>query len=273
MADTFGGITIPLDPAFAEPGGLGTVPGGVPGQAAIPAQVSTDPTLGVLMAYLVAWLNTDAAALAAWQVAGIGPGTRPVEVVRFADPNDETTTFEPDRLPALYCWRAGGKYEWLAEDWETEQGTIKLLWVLPNVMPEDQQDRAPFVNGMQKAIYTGFSRGRTPSWVVPRDTDPLAATEGSYLGSWLQACTAYPVLDAWRLTTVRVKAIDDSPAPGVWRALEITMTVREKLTVDVTDALRFAITSPTNGDDMTITNPATGAVLAEGYLSGTPVSD
>lgn len=273
MADTFGGITIPLDPAFAVPGSPGVVPGGTAEQTAIPEQVSTDPTLGVLMAFLVAWLNNDSAALEAWQVAGISPGDKPVTVVRFADPEDETTTFEPDRLPALYCWRAGGKYEWIAEDWETEQATIKLLWVLPNVMPEDQQDRSPFANGMSKAIYLGFSRGRTPSWVVPEDVDPLAATQGSYLGSYLQACTAYPELASWRTTTVRVKAIDDSPQPGVWRAIEFTMTLREKLTVDITDPLRFALTSATNGVDMKITNPDTGAVLVEGYLAGTPVSD
>lgn len=270
MADTFGAITIPLDPAFANPHGQGA--------PATTFQLldspSTDPTLGVLLAFLVAWLNKDQNAQAAWNTVGIDPAHPPVQVVRFADPRDVTTTFEPDRLPALYAWRDPGTFEQLADDWETELSTVKILWILPIVMPEDQQLRRPFFNGLAKTVYLALSRGRTPSWVVIGDTDTLAPTQGSWVGTFLQTVNEPGYyLQGWRPTTVTIKPIDGSTEPGIWPAVEFTLQLREKLTVDITDPLRFAPTSALNGDDMTIVNPATDVVQVEGYLAGTPVVD
>jgi hypothetical protein len=194
-------------------------------------------------------------------------------VVRFADPNDPTTTFEPDRLPAMYAWRKGGKYEGLADDWDVENVTIKVLWILPNPLPEEQTLRAPFVNGLQKAVYVGLRRARTPSWVVPNDPDPLAATQGSWLGTWLQSVTPPEyLLQSWEMTFVKSEPIDNEP-PGRWRAIEFTIALQEKYTINIDDPIRFAPINPENGVDMSIDNAATGVTQAEGYLAGTPVGD
>lgn len=259
MADTFGANQLPL-----QPGPLTS-----PGAQATP-QPAQDRTLGTILDFTRAFLITDQNATSAWGIVGLDPAHPPI--VALFTYNPDHYGLQSESLPALFGWRDGGKFEWIAEDWETEVVTIKLLWVLPLVLDEDQQRRDPFGDAFIKAVYTAFSRGRTPSWVVSGDEDPLAATHGSFLGTYLHACTAYPECISWKPRMLATETVDGKPA-GHFAAFELTLQLREKLTVDIDDESRFQPTSADNGDDLTIVNPATGEVQVEGYLAGTPVVD
>lgn len=259
MPDTFGSNEIPLKPGPLTAPGSGAKPE--------PAQ---DRTLGVILDFVRAFLITDQNATSAWGIVGLDPAHPPIVALVTYDPNKYG--MQSESLPALFGWRPGGKFEWIAEDWETELVTIKLLWVLPLVQVEDQQRRDPFGDAFIKAVYAAFSRGRTPGWVVPDDDDPLAETQGSFLGTFLHACTAYPECLSWKTQLLATETIDGKPA-GHFDSFELTLQLREKLTVDIEDPARFQPTSAGNGVDATIVNPATGDVQVEGYLAGTPVVD
>ena len=248
MSDTFGLATIPLSPPQA-------------------GQPTTDPTIQMLLDFFTAFLNDDQNATAAWQIQGVAPSTQPVMGKFPYDP--EVNLFHASTLPALYLWRESGKEEWLADDYMVEESTCKMLWVFPLANPENQAARVSFASGLCKALNVAMERGRTPSWVVPNDPDPVAATQGSFLGTYLGAWSCW--FDNWRRTHVIERGIDGS-MKQTYVAVELMMTLTEQWSPDITDPSRSSATSALNGVDAIVEN-ATGTPMAEGHLAGTPVVD
>lgn len=247
MPDTFGAIEVPVQPGTQQP--------------------LADPALSSLLSFLHKALCADQAFSLAWTAPGVDPAHPPI-VKTFPDnPGEEWLAIRSDCFPALFGWCERGETDWIAEDYEVETVHCKLLWVLPVVEPELQRVRMQLGRAFFKAVYVSLSRGRTPSWVVPGDTDPMAATAGSFLGTtmgWLQV----PWVKSWKRTHVEAKSLDGSPA-GIYPAFEIDIEWLEKQTLD--DTIDTVPTDTLVGADLTIANGATGVVQNEGYLAVTPL--
>ena len=229
----------------------------------------SDPALMVLLSYLKAFLTTDQNASLAWQVKGVSPSNPPVLGIFPWDP--EENLFNANNLPALFLWREDGTDEWMADDYFVTSDTLKMLWVFPGPgTPENQAIRVPFANGIGKAIKVAIERGRTPSWKQPDDDDPVAETEGSFLGKYLGGWSLFDT--RWRRTHVVEKSRDGNRTYGTYPAIEIQWTLMESWDQNIDNPARTAPTSATNGVDFTTTT-STGATSNEGYLANTPKVD
>lgn len=155
--DLWGGVQIP---SVAQPKGT---PAG-------------DPTLGVILDFLFAWLVTDGNATAAW--APVYPASPPIKQRYQHNPAD--VVFNTTALPALYMWRENATQDRFGDDWLRETTQVKALWVFPLQGDQEQQRlRVSFVNTLAKAIAVGIERGRTPSYIIPGDLERRARREGS----------------------------------------------------------------------------------------------
>lgn len=161
MADKFGGLTLPVpltDPLIG------------------------DPAIYYLGHYLAAVLN--ARGQGAWKKimlpnAAVGVVVPVVKAVHFHDPNDGQLN-EAD-LPALYVIRGEPSGEIWADEWEIERSTVTVKWVLPTSAQEVIGKAHPFANAITKLIRAAIEAGRHPSYVIPGDVDPIAATTGSFV--------------------------------------------------------------------------------------------
>lgn len=242
MADSFGAVRVPLvAPATGEAVG--------------------DPMLTVLLAFLKAFLQTDGGATAAWNASGIAPTLPVVKTVNANDPSKTDQVFNTNDLGALYLWRAGGgdgsKFEWMAEDWRVEETKLKLLWIPPMVKREISNVRNNIFNGIAKAIDIAIERGRTPSYRIAGDPDPAAATQGSvfYDAAGLMFIELSGQKDA-EITVINT----DGSRGHVYSALEMTITIQEKVDYDLT---RY---TPDTATEVTLTTP-TGFVVEHEILT------
>ena len=236
MPDAFGAVPVPLVP---------------------PAQGDAvgDPALSAMLAFFKAFLVADQNVTALWNASGVAPGAPPVIGTFPFDPMDATHVFNENTLPALFMWRDSSTDEQAGEDWEVETTQCKLLWVFPVAAQIVQTARAPFVNAMAKAIKVAVNRARTPGYVMPGDTDRLAATQGSIFHT--PAGLLYASVS--RHKTARV-AVEMVTAPGQrptpprsYRGLEVTIEIKELLTYGLD---RFATISATNGTYVSLYNAA-----------------
>ena len=223
--DQWGLLSIPLQPPTAA-------------QAAGEAQ--GDPCLWIYLQFLKAFLQTDAQATALWTAAGIAPGQVVVNAIRAHGPGDDDgepfglglTTKD---LPCLYMWRHGGgdssSVEQIAEDWRVETSQVRLLWVFPDAVVGIQRGRQSFTNALAKCIDDAIERGRTPSFVVPGDPDPLAPS----LGSFVHTFTDVYAINAthWGPARVRINTVgprDEGAAASFQKpALEMRFELKENL--------------------------------------------
>lgn len=250
MPDTFGVDQLPVLPTNVEP---------------------LDVAVGAMLEFVQKLLNDDQAFALAWRTQGIDPAHPPIVKTYCDDPNDIELPIRADTFPALFGWREGGDTDWVAADYEIQKARCKLLWVLPITSAETQRLRAQLYDKFFKAVYNGLSRGRTPSWIVAGDTDPVAASQGSFLGTtmgWLQV----PWVKSWRRVHVEASTTDGTPK-GHFPAVEIVIEWLEKQTVDIDDPSRFAPTDTVVGVTATIQNPTTGVTQDEGFLAETPTVD
>jgi hypothetical protein len=155
----------------------------------------SDPALDKLLAFLKATINARAAT--AWNVVATQPGGAMPVVGTFAhDPKD--FVFNDKRLPALFLFREDATTEQIADDYEIARTNLTLLWVPPDGNPEALARRSPFVNAIDKVVSAAMSLARDPSWVDAGDTDPLAATQGSFV--WMRA-------GLWRAGQVTARSV------------------------------------------------------------------
>lgn len=241
----------------------GPVPADKWGPLAIPALAPTagqapgDPALTYLLGFLKAFLQDDANVTAAWTLAGVAP-TLPIVKSAFAhDPNEGA--FNEASLPALYGRRSEMlPPEQIADGIRTRVSTITLLWVFPPATQATQAVRRPIMNAIAHAVDLAVERGRTPSFVVPGDTDPNATLLGSNVWTWM----AFWQL---RMGAARPAKVDVpvKTAKGIetnrYDALQITLSLEEDLSIDMRryDALK--------GLDLRLENDA-GDVLAEDLI-------
>lgn len=215
LGDKYGAIHLPL----AAPPAGGAV---------------TDPLLDVLLAFLKAWLATDGMASAAW--ASVLPSSTPVNATWPRDPRKGG--FNERDLPALYAFRpdtADTDVYQMSDDFRVTEVLLTLLWVFPAAPQEKQWPREPFINGLVKAVDTAIERGRTPSFQVPYDTDPLAPTQGSLF----YGAAGVSKIELRKARPVKVVLVMNDAKPRTYAAVEMKIFVQELFEFDLNDPLRF----------------------------------
>jgi hypothetical protein len=251
--DVWGGLPIPTDAGPQISFGQ------------MPAFPAGDPALKYILDFLYAWLVVDGNITAAWASTGIPTnalsaggqqiGYPPVKKLFAYDPTK--LLINETSLPSLWLWRAnGGDSEWLADDWLVERSVLKLLWVWPEATAENQVKRDSFLNALAKTIQVGLERGRTPSFNVPGDTDPISKFQGSSF--WLYAGFMSLVWKRWRPAKV-VITLDDGP-PRVYYGMEGQIELAENLAYGLN---RFAVSG---GAYAQIIDAGSGTILDQGPL-------
>ena len=168
MTDTVGALSLPV----AAPAD--------PDAAALAA--TGDPLRRILGDFLQAAIRDGCQA--AWAV--IGGGTNVCERVEVNDPTDNT--FVTSKLPCLAMFRDDREPltpVQLADEIRYHQGKVVALWIPPVAPQKPRAVREPFFRAVTAAIDTAIRRGRTPSYKVTGDTDPLTATQGSLVERYL----------------------------------------------------------------------------------------
>ncbi len=213
--DSFGPVAIPL----VAPSALGLLPSGKP-------VTPGDPALAVLADFLTTYLQTDANATAQWNVAGVAPGQPVVTEWVVGRPDDKGYNLDVKILPAIFVFRDGSKMEWLGDDWGIDRSVVKIQWVLRQAKPNQQAPRLPMANAIAKVVQDGIELGRTPSWVVPGDSDPLAASQGSLFSTTAGFVSLW--MTAWKPFVVRVVDVDSRRSED-FPAVEMTFEMVERL--------------------------------------------
>jgi hypothetical protein len=215
----------------------------VPTQPAPDGEAQGDPALWIYLQFLKAFLQTDRQVTALWAASGMAPGAVVVNAIRAHNPGDDQSStpglgLTTKDLPALYMWRkdeAGATtVEQIAEDWRIATSEVRLLWVFPEMANTGiQRTRATFVDALAKCIDTAIELGRTPSFVVPGDPDPLAATIGSFVHTFTEVYSLNTL--QWGASRVRITTIGergDASATVVKPALEMRFDLKENLVKD-----------------------------------------
>ena len=230
MADLYGGTAIPL-----------AVPA--------PADVFSDPTIQVTLAFLKAFLQADANATAMWNASGVAPGIPVVRSIVATDPSQSDQMFRTNDLPALYMWRGDeqSRIEQVADSWRVETSMLKLLWIPPTTKREISTNRNNIFNGIAKACDIALERCRTPGFTYSGDTDPRSATLGSNIHDITRAVRMR--LDGWKGVDIQLINADGSRGER-YSALEMHVYLEEKLEPDTTRA-----TQALGGVQITITAP------------------
>lgn len=230
MADRYGATAVPLvAPASVD-------------------EAVSDPLLTLMLAFLKAFLQTDAGATVAWNAAGIAPTIPVVRTTHDSDPSRTDQMFRTNDLPALYMWRNAdrSRVENIADCWRVETSHLKLLWIPPLAKREIADRRGNIFNGIGKAIDIAIERGRAPGFVVVGDPDPKAATQGSNVHTFTSVVRIH--WDGWKNADISVIHADGSRGES-YSALEGLITIEEKLDVDIS---RYR---PNGGTQLTIKAP------------------
>lgn len=166
MSDLYGPLELP-------------VPAPVAGAAA------GDPLLDILLEALKAVINAETKT--AWQA--VYKTSHPNETerlpVRFTFPQDPrklASTFNSNKLPALYAWRLNNpRHVTISQGKWWRQSVIAVMWVMPPAVRDDVLIRDAFGNAIDAAVHKFLANERHPAWVRSGDTHGDAATRGSIL--------------------------------------------------------------------------------------------
>lgn len=142
-----------------------------------------DPSLTRLGLFLAAYLFDQAADAVAQAV----PSDAPVRTVNTFDPREGN--FTKNQLPGLYLFREDQEFEREAEDYLTSKSKLTVFWLQPQSDQVRTSKRSSLSNLIGKVVAKAINVGRTPSYLVAGDTDPIAATLGSLLRTQLDAWT------------------------------------------------------------------------------------
>jgi hypothetical protein len=148
------------------------------GSTSLPATVTTpagDLGLGFLGAYLQAVMNAHLAG--AW--AAVAPLKEPVRSVFYEEP--KAAIWTEDDLPALFLYRGEAIGEQWADEWLVQRTALTAQWIFPPDVPYGQARRAPFVTAVHRSLFVAIELGRHPAYVAAGDTDPTAATRGTFV--------------------------------------------------------------------------------------------
>ena len=233
-------VGLPVFTGPADQWGLIAIPANPPPDG----EALGDPGLWIYLRFLKAYVDTDAGATALWTALGMAPGFPVVNAIRAYEPGDDDAQpgghgLTSKDLPALYMWRTGGSdstsVEYIAEDWLVSTSEVRLLWVFPlEANNAIQRRRATFVDALAKIVTVAIERGRTPSFVVPGDPDPNAATIGSFVHTFTQVMALN--VTRWGGSRVRITMTGergDAAPTFVLPALEMRLELQENLVKDI----------------------------------------
>lgn len=208
------------------------------GNVEVPVTTSApvgDPLLAVLGSFFKAVLNAKASA--AW--GNVDPGHECVREVFTHDPNE--ASFNDNKLPALYIHRQSiGMAKWIGQDIRIRPSQIAMSWVPPDAPDPKFILRDAFLNAVSSVIeHTLEFEGRDASWVVPGDTDPLAATSGSLLWTFAKVHTLVARQVRHVPLIIREQADEGARSNsgkviGVYRRVEVLFDVEERIEQDIT---------------------------------------
>lgn len=183
-----------------------------------------DRALDAIASYLQATLVAQLGA--SWR--SIAPGNELVAETFTIDPADAMVN--PGQLPALFVWRGPVSFSREAEDYLTARTAVNITWLLWWDGPLKRERYLPFQGQLMLAVHAMLTRGRHPSWVVPGDATPGAATRGSVLVQ--QAGLVEPIRD------MRSQSVDVALDPGKtgtpvrYKALALTVPIAERMARD-----------------------------------------
>ena len=209
-------------------------------------RIQGDPALQFTLGFLFAYLVLDNNAQGPWQAQTgyplVGAPGAPPGLSLFAH-NPVEDVFSVSYLPALYLFRddkAGGEIVHEADDWEVEESTWTLLWVMPSPASgqDVQRQYRQYANQVVKACAAALSIGLTPSWVMPGDTDPGCHFRGSYLGFFTNVMRQR--ITGWKRTKIASKP-SNMGAVLEFPAVEMKMLVREKTQADLRAPMYFPL--------------------------------
>lgn len=255
----------------------------IPTQPAPDGEAQGDPALWIYLQFLKAFLQTDQQVTALWAASGMAPGAVVVNAIRAHNPGDDQSStpglgLTTKDLPALYMWRkdeAGATtVEQIAEDWRIATSEVRLLWVFPEMANTGiQRTRATFVDALAKCIDTAIELGRTPSFIVAGDPDPLAQTIGSFVHTFTEVYSLNTL--QWGASRVRITTIGervDASATVVKPALEMRFELKENLVKDPTLWSRPSALQQTvlNGQPQASLWAPTAIISAGAYLQAMP---
>lgn len=182
---------------------------------------AADRALDAISGYLQATLRFQLGA--AWEQ--VAPSNELIAETFTIDPADALVN--PSQLPALFVWRGPANYTREAEDYLTARTAVNVTWLLWWDAPLKRERFLPFQSQIMLAAHAMLTRGRHPSWVVPGDTTPGAATRGSVLVQ--QAGLVEPIRD------MRSQSVDVALDPGKtgtpvrYKALSLTVPIAERM--------------------------------------------
>jgi hypothetical protein len=202
MADTFGGIEIPV-PTTDDPVG--------------------DPALAKLGAFLQAALNDKiGAAWAALRPRPAGASFElPVRTVLVQDPVKRA--FSDSTLPALFVYRTKGDFDRDGDGFDTDHASIRVIWIYPSDTLEKTKPRLPFGNAVAKVARWALERERHPDWVDAGDDDTKAPSYSADTDSILVAKATLLATHTYVAASLDGAIGDDTMAPR--REVTITTSV------------------------------------------------
>jgi hypothetical protein len=204
--------------------GLTTLPIAAP---ALSTDVVGDIALQRLGEFLRAAINRMGNT--AWRTRGSTTGN----VVEHVFCRNPARLFDESRLPALYLWRASSNRRREADDVLKVVSTIRIYWVSEPAQAESDTVREPFEYAVDRMIAKALYRERDSAWVVAGDTDPLAATQGSFLPTWLGYNWALKG-DANELSLVATVTDGDGSRNAEFFGLATSVELEELTTIDTT---------------------------------------
>lgn len=206
MSDREGLLTLPM------------VEGGDPRDEAV-----GDPLLDVLGSFLQAAVNADTAAgWASVSPRATAPKAGAVPIAHVFRHNPDKSSFESNRLPALFLWRSNWpKLTPYSQDWKAQVSHVSAMWVPPSETLDKDALRDPMRNAVAKSIHRNVERGRNPAWKVPGDTDPKVDDYGSFLLNHLNV-TKIQALNITNVPFSVTKGDKAFPYDGMLAVFEVT---------------------------------------------------
>ena len=203
MSDTFGGISVPVAaPVAGFPAG--------------------DPALKYVADFVKAVLVARCAT--AWASVA---GTESIcKTAFYHDPTVGSVSYSD--CPSVHVWRSVIGTEQMADDWTTQESTLRVLWLMH---PADQDKRitqTPMFGAIAKVLRSRLYRGRDPSWKITGDPDTLATTRGSYLHRWC----SFDKIEVGAATPADIMVEGADGSRHAFEGLVLELTVTESLIED-----------------------------------------
>ena len=227
---------------------MGDFYGSLPLPATAPATGAalTDPLLDTLLGFIAGAMQDQLGT--AWAARS---GGAPIVREKF-NYNPYEHGIDGKAFPALYAWRSRvDPLRRAASDWYLRDSQLSFLWVPEQAPSEKSKLREGILHGIDAAVSDAFEfKARTPSYVRAGDSDPQAATLGSYLWTFAKVFSLKMGTTLWAQLTVATK--NEKVSPFV-RGVQFTLDVVERNQRDL--AQHYAVSDGIEGVDTNLSPP------------------